>query len=181
MPKTGNEQKSVKPKVRKLFDKYGWFWWANEANGFGRSGKSDTCAFKNGVLIAAESKFGTNGATALQIGFLNSICMESGFGVVVNEKNIGALEIFLKSFDHSASLVARGEKVGADVGGPMLDALKLLQDYPRDMHEFVAQKRKRTERAKKALAGENSDEADEVDDAPGDGSSDNWGHDDHED
>lgn len=182
MPKTGNEQRSVKPKVRKIFDKYGWFWWANEANGFGRSGKSDTCALKNGVFIAAESKFGENRATALQIGFLNSVNMEHGFGLVVNETNLHAFDTFLSCFEKSASLVGQGHTVGAEIGGPMLDALKLLQDYPRDMNEFAAQKRERTRRAKASLAGETSDDEEGEVAAPvGDGSTDNWGHDDHED
>ena len=180
MPKTGNEQRSVKPKVRKMLDKYGWFWWANEANGFGRSGKSDTCAIKNGVFLAIESKFGDNRATALQIGFLNSICVEGGFGLTVSEKTLPALDKFLGNFDRSTSLVARGEKVGADVGGPMLDALKLLQDYPRDMHEFAAQKRERTRRAKAALAGETSDDEKDDDDAVLSDSN-AMGHDDHDD
>ena len=144
MPKnTGNEQKSVKPKVRAILDRWGWFWWANPGSPFGKSGISDTCAIKAGVMLCVESKFGSNKATALQIGFLNSINMENGFGLVVNEKTLVDLDIFLGMFDAATKLAGDGKVAPADIGGPMLDALKRLQDYPRDLDEFA-----RTQRAK---------------------------------
>ena len=149
MPKnTGNEQKSVKPKVRAILDRWGWFWWANPGSPFGKSGISDTCAIKSGVFLAIESKFGSNTATALQIGFLNSINMENGFGLVVNEKTLVDLDIFLGMFDAATKLAGDDKVAPADIGGPMLDALKRLQDYPHDLDEFA-----RTQRAKsKTLA-----------------------------
>lgn len=138
MPKIGNEQRSVKPKVRALLTKYQWFWWGN-SSGFGKTGISDTCAFKAGVFLAVESKFGYNKATARQIGFLVSINTESGFAFVVNEKNIDQLEVFLKHFGEAAAMVQQGKKPGAETGGPLIDAIRALTDYPKTVEEFAEQ------------------------------------------
>lgn len=151
MPQTGNEQKSVKPKVRKLLDRYGWFWWAQDAGPFGTNGKSDTAALKAGVFMAIESKFGNGRATALQIGYLNSVAMEDGFAFIVNEQTLPQLEIFLKHFGQATDFVrkSKGKTPDAEIGGPLLDALKVLTDYPHDMNEYARRKA-----ARKKLAAE---------------------------
>jgi hypothetical protein len=138
MPKTGNEQKTVKPVVRRLLTKYGWFWWGHSAGVFGKSGISDTLALHTGVFLAIESKFGRRRATAQQIGYLNSITAENGFGLVVNDKLLDQLEIFLDHFNRSTQTISEQKRIGADVGAPMLDALKALTAYPKTMEDYVA-------------------------------------------
>lgn len=138
IPKTGNEQKSVKPVVRRLLDKYHWFWWGHPASMFGKSGISDTLAIHNGVFLAIESKFGGKKATAKQIGYLNSVTAEGGFGLVVNEKLLGELETFLDHFSRSTDIIAAQKKIGPEVGAPMLDALRALTAYPKSMEEYTA-------------------------------------------
>ena len=81
-------EKDVKAKVKKLLDQYKWFWFMPPANAYGRSGIADILALKAGVFLAIETKFGSNKPTALQIGFLNSITAESGYGFVVNDQNL---------------------------------------------------------------------------------------------
>lgn len=138
MPKTGNEQKTVKPKVRKILDKYGWFWWATPMNGYGRTGISDTIAMKAGITMAIESKFGGRRCTAQQIGFLNSISEQpAAFGLVVNEKNFDVFAKFVAAFEVATALTAQKKGVPADTGAPMLDTLKILTDYPRSMEDFT--------------------------------------------
>lgn len=139
---TGNEQKSVKPKVRSLLNKYKWFWWGNAAGPYGVTGISDTSAFKAGVFMAIESKYEGGGHTlsARQIGFLNSISMEQGFAFVVNQNNLGHLETFLRNFGLAAAMVQRGKKVGPDKGGPMLEAIKALTDYPISVEAYAQEK-----------------------------------------
>jgi Holliday junction resolvase len=147
MPKKGNEQRSVKPKVRRLLTKYGWFWWGNPRFGpAGKSGVADICGIKDHVFLAVETKFGEGAPTALQIGFLNSVTMEGGFGFKVDETNIDALETFLKHFQAAVNIVAAKHMPPPEIGGPLLDALKALTDYPKDLQEYAAQKEARRRR-----------------------------------
>lgn len=145
---TGNEQKTVKPKVRALLNKYDWYWWANAAGPYGKTGLADTHAFKAGVFIAVESKWegGGHKLSARQIGHLNSISAEAGFAFAVNQHNLPQLEIFLKNFAIAAAMVQKGEQVGSDKGGPMLDAIRALTDYPVSVEAYAQEKeRKRAE------------------------------------
>lgn len=153
--KTGNEQRDVKPEVREKLTRHGWFWWGHPSGfGFGKNGVSDTIAYKAGVLMVIESKFNVAKPKALQIGFLNSIRAEGGFAFVVNEHNLFALEAFLENFHHSALAVQQGGKPSVEQGATMLDAIKLLTDYPTSIEAFAEEKEKKR-RGKK-----NSDEID---------------------
>ena len=117
----------VKKATKKLFDKHGWFWWMTPANGFGSSGVSDFCAIKDGVFLAAETKFGANKPTAMQRAYLESINASSCFGFVVNDANIGWLEIFLEEFAASSIEVMKTQRVNNESGAKLIEAIRQLQ------------------------------------------------------
>lgn len=119
-------EKDVKKKVKAVFDKHDWFWWMVPANGYGKSGISDFHAIRKGVFMVVETKFGSNKPTPLQIGFCNSIRMEDGFGFVVSDRNIDWFEAFMESFDVAAVAQSKGEKVPAEHGARMINAINEL-------------------------------------------------------
>lgn len=121
------DEKDVKKAIKKLLDKFGWFWWMVPANGYGKSGVSDIHALKAGVFLAIEAKFGSNKPTALQIGFLNSINAEDAYGFVVNDKNLDELEAFLFNFDEQAKEVATNQRMNNEAGARLIDAIRELQ------------------------------------------------------
>ena len=121
-------ERDVKKQVKKLLTDHKWFWWMPSANGYGTQGVSDIIAFRAGVLLCAETKFGKNKPTAMQKAFLESIAAESGFGFVVNEKNLPAFALFLVLFDLSCAAVANGEKVPDNEGATMLQCLHDLTE-----------------------------------------------------
>ena len=126
-------EKDVKKKTKVILDRHGWFWWMIPANGYGKSGVSDFHAFKTGTFMAIETKFGSNKPTALQIGFLNSVRREDGFGFVVNDKNIDWLEVFCAAFGRSTAAASRGEKPDANDGATMLNAIAELSNKLLDV------------------------------------------------
>ena len=121
------KEKEVKSKVKKLLDRFGWFWFMPPANAYGKSGISDFIALKSGVMLAIETKFGTNKPTAMQKAFLESINAESAFGFVVNDLNLPQLEIFLQNFGEQTELVATEKKMSNEAGATMVDAIRALQ------------------------------------------------------
>ena len=128
-------EKHVKAQVKKLLDKHGWFWWMPPANGFGKGGISDFNAIKNGVVLAIETKFGTNKPTPLQIGFCRSIQSEKGFAFCVNERNLTWLDAWLQSFSNATAGVAAyagpDKEQGVDPadGATLLNALAVLTEF----------------------------------------------------
>ena len=120
-------EKDVKAKVKKLLDKYGWFWWCPPANGFGVSGISDFNAVKDGVFMAVETKFGSNKPTAMQGAFLRSINQESCFGFVVNENTLEWLDTFLEEFERSKIDVSEKKAMAHESGAALIDAIRALQ------------------------------------------------------
>ena len=130
LPKTQTEA-TVKAKVKSLLDKYGWFWWMPPANGYGKSGVSDFHAILPGVFMVVETKFGRGKATELQIGFLNTIKSARHFAFIVSDKTLPDFEKFLDAFAQASKLSQHGQQVPAEIGGPMLDAIRVLQDYPQ--------------------------------------------------
>lgn len=116
----------VKKHVKKLLDKHNWFWWMPPANGFGKIGVSDFNAFRGGVFLAVETKFGKNKPTVQQKAFLESILAESGFAFVVNDSNIEWFEAWLAAFDRAAEKTAKNQPVEPEDGALMLNALKEL-------------------------------------------------------
>jgi hypothetical protein len=120
-------EKDVKAKVKKLLDKHKWFWFMPPANAYGRSGISDFIALKDGVLLAIETKFGSNKPTAMQKAFLETINSESAFGFVVNDQNIDWLEAFLEDFGSQAKEVGTNRRMSNEAGARLVDALRALQ------------------------------------------------------
>ena len=120
-------EKDVKAKVKKLLDKYGWFWWMPPANGFGQSGISDFNAVKDGVFMAVETKFGSNKPTAMQGAFLRSINQESCFGFVVTEKTLEWFDTFLEEFERSKIDVSEKKAMAHESGAALIDAIRALQ------------------------------------------------------
>ena len=116
----------VKKQVKKLLDKHKYFWWMPAANGYGTTGVADFLAFRAGVLLAIETKFGTNKPTAMQRAFLNSIRAEDGFAFVVNEKSVETLRMFLEAFDAAAALM--GKPPPPEIGAAMLNAIAALTE-----------------------------------------------------
>lgn len=117
------DESDVKKQVKNLLDRYEWFWWMPPSNAFGKSGISDFNALHSGVFIAIETKFGKNTPTTMQRGFLHSIQAESGFGFIVNETRIGALETWLAAFACATAATSRGEQPTPEDGAAMLNAL----------------------------------------------------------
>lgn len=117
------KEADVKAEVKKLLDKYGWYWWMTPANGYGKAGISDFSALKAGVFLAIETKFGTNKPTAMQIGYLNSIRAEDGFAFVVNEKNVEWLDAWLGAFARSAEAAANKQMPTPEDGAMMVNAI----------------------------------------------------------
>lgn len=128
MTKAPRIERDVKREVKKLLDDHKFFWWMTPANGFGATGISDILAFKSGVLIAIETKFGSRKTTAQQRGFLHSIQAENGFAFVVNEKNLDWFRGFLEVFDKTVIETAKGGKVSPDDGAYLLNAIKELTE-----------------------------------------------------
>ncbi len=123
---TYTSEKDVKAQIKKLLGKHGWFYWMPPANGYGKSGIADILAIKDGVFVAIEAKFGKNKPSPMQSAFLMSIKAESGFGFVVNDKNIEWLDTWLTAFARAQTAIAAGEKI-ADGDGPlMLDAIHAM-------------------------------------------------------
>lgn len=121
-------EKDVKTICKKLLDFFGWFWWMPGANGYGTQGVHDFCCLKDGVFITVETKFGKNSATPVQRSFAKHVMANSGFSLVVNERNIDHLFWFLESFDASAARQAAGQEVDEAHGSRMLNALAALTD-----------------------------------------------------
>lgn len=128
-PKTGTEQSRVKPKVRKLLDKHGWYRWPTPATKYGLSGVSDTLAVKMGMFIAVESKFSRNDPTTLQKQFLGNIRAQQHFAFVVRETTLDAFATFLEYLDQSIAWVAAGKGTPpAEIGGPLTEAIRVLTE-----------------------------------------------------
>ena len=123
------KEKDVKAEVQKLLNKHKWFWFMPPANAYGRTGISDFIALRDGVALVVETKFQSK-PTAMQQAFLRSIAAEGGLAFVVDEKRLEIFAAWLTAFDTACALTAESKTPLADVGGPMLDALKdLTKDY----------------------------------------------------
>ena len=126
--KVYRNENDVKKEIKILLNNHHWFHWAAAASPFGATGISDRLAFRDGVLMAIEAKFGKNKPTAMQKAFLESISAESGFGFVVSERNLPAFETFLDVFDRSCQGASEGERVADEDGATMLQCLHDLTE-----------------------------------------------------
>lgn len=117
------KEKDVKKAVKKLLEKYQWFWWMPPANGFGKSGIADFNAVKNGVFLAIETKFGSNTLTPLQLAYLRAVHGEHCIAFVVNEKRLQSLEAWLESFDKSVQAAVAQKEASSEDNEKMLMAV----------------------------------------------------------
>ena len=86
----------VKKKVVDVIKKNGAYYFFPATGGYGRSGVPDIVGCYRGVFFAIECKAGTNKPTALQEAEMNKIKQANGCVLVVNEDNIGDVEILLR-------------------------------------------------------------------------------------
>lgn len=153
-PKTGNEAKSVKTPVKKLLTKYGWFWFSPPANQFGISGVADILAVKSGMFMAIETKYGKNDPTEIQLAFLNSIREQDHFAFVVRDSTILQFGQFLTYLNLSVEIASKGGTPDSSVGGPLLDAIKGLQETEvLDRARFLRMARRRAKHDDKTGVG----------------------------
>lgn len=131
-PRTKNETNETKKEVKKLLNKHGWFWWSPPANGLGKTGISDVHAVRPGVFMVVEAKHTetSRGLTSNQIGFLNSIKGANHFAFVVDETTLIHFQRFLELFEAAAQLQTKNKPVPVEIGGPLLDCIRAMTDYP---------------------------------------------------
>lgn len=123
MTKAFPKESDVKQKVKRLLDRHSWFWWMTPANGFGKSGISDFCAFKHGTFMAIETKLAPNKPTEQQKAFLRSVRMEKGFAFVVSDITLDSLDGWLAAFDRAVIAASHKQKPTDEDGAIMLDAI----------------------------------------------------------
>ena len=88
-------EKKVKDAVKKLLVAHGAYFFSPVTGGFGTSGVPDIVACIKGKFIGIETKAGKGKPTALQEKNLINIMNTGGVAVLVNEKGIDALKMFL--------------------------------------------------------------------------------------
>lgn len=86
----------VKKKVVDVLKKNSAYYFFPATGGYGRSGVPDIVGCYRGVFFAIECKAGTNKPTALQEAEMGKIKQANGCVLVVNEDNIGDVEILLR-------------------------------------------------------------------------------------
>lgn len=87
----------VKAKVKKVLKALGAYYVMPATGGYGSSGAPDFLVCYNGRFVGIECKAGDNQPTALQNENLLNIRNAGGWGLVINEKNVGELEELLMS------------------------------------------------------------------------------------
>lgn len=121
-------EKHVKAAVKKLLDKHGYFWWMPAGSGFGTPGNGDFNAFKDGVFLLIETKFGKNRPSHLQCAFAGHIVANSGIALCINEDMLGVLDIFLENFTEAARCERTETPIPPEVGARMLNATDIMTD-----------------------------------------------------
>jgi hypothetical protein len=121
-------ERDVKAEVKKMLTAHKWTYWMPPMNGYGQTGVSDFCALRAGVFMAVETKFGANKLRPMQAKFLNEVMCEQGFAFVVNERTLPVLEQFLTEFDRATAAVTDGQKPTQEMGGAMLEAIRILSE-----------------------------------------------------
>ena len=124
----GKTEKHVKDFVKKVLNQYDIFWWMPPANGYGVSGISDFGALGAGTFFAIETKANKNTPTAMQKAYLRSIDREGGIALVVQDTTQDAFAKFMACYAQSVKLKSMGKDPTVEIGGPMLDALKILTE-----------------------------------------------------
>jgi hypothetical protein len=120
---TYQNEGDVKKQVKRLLDKHNWFWFMPPANGYGRTGIADILAIRGGVFLAIETKFGKNKPTPMQIGFLQSIMAEQGYGFVVCDRRVAWLQSWLEAFDKATDASSKKQAIPSEDGAMLLNAI----------------------------------------------------------
>jgi hypothetical protein len=85
----------VKKQVRKILDEMECYYFFPATGGFGSSGVPDIVACYLGHFVGIECKAGDNKPTLLQEKNLEHIKKSGGSSIVVNEKNLPELKMWL--------------------------------------------------------------------------------------
>jgi Holliday junction resolvase len=85
-------EKKVKEQVKRILDKYEFWFFSPPGMGLGRAGIPDIIGCKGGRFIAVECKAGKGKPTLLQERELQNIGLAGGYAIVVNELNLHELE-----------------------------------------------------------------------------------------
>lgn len=89
-------ERDVKEAVKKLFKKYGVWYYMIVPLAYSRTGVPDFICCYEGGFFAVETKFGYNKPKPRQVLEMDAIRDAGGICMVINEKNIGELETFLE-------------------------------------------------------------------------------------
>ncbi len=90
-------EKKVKTKVKKILKDLSCYYCMPSTNGYGSSGVPDIIASYRGKFIGIECKANGNKPTALQEKNLKDIKNSLGQSLVIDEKNVDMLELFIKT------------------------------------------------------------------------------------
>jgi flagellar biosynthesis/type III secretory pathway ATPase len=88
-------EKKVKDAVKKILNAHEAYYFSPVTGGFGTSGVPDIVACIKGKFIGIEAKAGKGKPTALQEKNLINIMNTGGIAVLVNERGIETLKLFL--------------------------------------------------------------------------------------
>jgi hypothetical protein len=113
----------VKKAVKKLLDAHNWFWWMPPGSAYGDH-TVDFMAFRGGVFMVIETKFGKRLCTPLQKGFLTSITAETGFAFVVYEHRVTWFAAWLEAFDRARDCAAQDKPATNEDGAMLIDAIR---------------------------------------------------------
>ena len=92
-------EKKVKTAVTKILKANDCYYFYPATGGYGSSGVPDIIACYNGMFIGIECKANGNKPTALQTKHLQDIRKAGGYSMVIDETDIGALELFFETQD----------------------------------------------------------------------------------
>lgn len=87
----------VKKEVKKILDELECYYFFPATGGFGKSGVPDIVVCYLGHFVGIECKSGDNKPTLLQEKNLENINKSKGSSIVVNEKNLPNLKMWLMS------------------------------------------------------------------------------------
>ena len=89
-------ESKVKDKIKAILKKHGVYYAMPIGTGYGNSGVPDFLCCVAGHFLAIEAKAGKGTTTALQDKHLTQIKAQGGSALVINENNIGELELLLE-------------------------------------------------------------------------------------
>lgn len=91
----------VKAKIKKILAAYNVYYAMPVGSVFGNSGVPDFLCCIQGRFLAIEAKANGNKPTALQLKHIRDIQESKGCALVVDETNLGALELLIQTLKES--------------------------------------------------------------------------------